>query len=42
LKITPGMAVTGLAWVIGMAFLGAWLSTRRLFKLQVVGLLSER
>ena len=41
MKITPGMAVTGLAWVLGMAFLGAWLSTRRMFRLRVVALLSE-
>jgi putative ABC transport system permease protein len=39
LKITPLMAVTGLGWVIVLAFLGAWLSTRRMFNLKVVELL---
>jgi len=41
LQITAGMAANGLAWVLGMASLGAWLSTRRLFKLRVVELLRE-
>lgn len=41
LKITPGMAASSLAWVVGLAFLGAWLSTRRLFNLRVVELLSD-
>jgi putative ABC transport system permease protein len=39
LKITPLMAATGLGWVITMAFLGAWLSTHKMFNLQVVELL---
>jgi ABC-type antimicrobial peptide transport system permease subunit len=41
LKITPGMAASGLAWVVALALLGAWLSTRTLFKLRVVALLSK-
>lgn len=41
LKITPDMAASGLAWVIALALLGAWLSTRTLFKLRVVALLSK-
>ena len=41
LKITPDMAASGLAWVVALAFLGAWLSTRTLFKLRVVALLSK-
>ena len=39
LRITAWMSVTGLGWVVGLAFLGAWLSTRRMFNLRVVELL---
>jgi ABC-type antimicrobial peptide transport system permease subunit len=38
LAITPGIAASGLLWVVGLAFLGAWLSVRNLFALQVVEL----
>jgi len=41
LRITPGMAASALAWVLGMILLGAWLSTRRMLKLRVVDLLHE-
>jgi ABC-type antimicrobial peptide transport system permease subunit len=41
LLITPGMAVSAFAWVMGLTILGAWLSTNSLFGLQVVTLLSE-
>ena len=39
LNITPWMGLSGLGWTIGLAFLGAWLSTRRVFNLRVVELL---
>ena len=40
LKITPGMAAIGLAWVLGMIFIGALLSARRQLKQQVIELVS--
>jgi ABC-type antimicrobial peptide transport system permease subunit len=39
LGITPWTGLSGLGWVIGLAFVGAWLSTRRMFNLRVVELL---
>ena len=39
LTITPWMGLVGLSWSIGLAFLGAWFSTRRMFNLRVVELL---
>ena len=39
MQFTPWMGLSGLAWVSGLAFLGAWLSTRRMFNLRVVELL---
>jgi ABC-type antimicrobial peptide transport system permease subunit len=38
MKITPGMAAAGLAWVAGLAYIGAWISTHNLFKLRVIEL----
>ena len=38
MKITPGIAASGLLWVGSLAFLGAWLSTKNLFDRQVVDL----
>jgi ABC-type antimicrobial peptide transport system permease subunit len=42
LQITPGMAFTGFCLVFTLALLSAWVSTRRLFNLQIVELLRER
>jgi ABC-type antimicrobial peptide transport system permease subunit len=39
LNITPWMGLSGLGWSIILAFVGAWLSTRRMFNLRVVELL---
>jgi ABC-type antimicrobial peptide transport system permease subunit len=39
LRITPALAAAGLAWVLGLAGLGAWLSLRRMSRLPVVDLL---
>jgi ABC-type antimicrobial peptide transport system permease subunit len=39
LEITPWMGLSGLGWMIGLAFVGAWWSTRRMFNLRVVELL---
>jgi ABC-type antimicrobial peptide transport system permease subunit len=41
LKLTLGMAILGLGWVVGLAWLGALLSTRRMFNQRVIELLSE-
>ena len=41
MKVTLIMAVVGLVWVIALALVGAWLSTRRMFNLRVVELLSS-
>ena len=41
LRITPFMAASGLLWVLGLALIGAWLSTRRMFTRQVVELLNS-
>jgi len=42
LRITAVMAITGLCLVVILSALGTWLSTRRLFDLQIVELLGER
>jgi ABC-type lipoprotein release transport system permease subunit len=41
LKITSGIAASGLAWVVALVYLGSWLSTRRLMNLSVVAVMSE-
>jgi ABC-type lipoprotein release transport system permease subunit len=38
LAITPAMAASGLLWVVGLAWLGAWLSTRNLLAARVLEL----
>ena len=41
MKLTPLMLGSGLAWAVSLGLVGAWLSTRRMFKLRVVDLVRE-